>query len=111
MASRPAGKHRSVQLRIDVPLLIVTAILLIFGLLMVYSASWDYSFLLYGSSTRIFSRQLMFMGLGVTGAVVLAFLDYHFWRRLAVPAMGVTIVMLLGVLFVNEMRNGAVRTL
>ena len=111
MASRPAGKHRSVQLRIDVPLLIVTAILLIFGLLMVYSASWDYSFQLYGSSTRIFSRQLMFMGLGVTGAVVLAFLDYHFWRRLAVPAMAVTVVMLLGVLFVNEMRNGAVRTL
>jgi cell division protein FtsW len=111
MASRPAGKHRSVQLRIDVPLLIVTAIMLIFGLLMVYSASWDYSFQLYGSSTRIFSRQLMFMGLGVTGAVVLAFLDYHFWRRLAVPAMAVTIVMLLGVLFVNEIRNGAVRTL
>lgn len=111
MASRPAGKRRSVQLGIDVPLLIVTAILLIFGLLMVYSASWDYSFQLYGSATRIFSRQLMFMGLGIVGAVVLTFLDYRFWKRLAVPAMGVTIFMLLGVLFVNEMRNGAVRTL
>ncbi len=111
MASRPAGKRRSVQLGIDVPLLIVTAILLIFGLLMVYSASWDYSFQLYGSATRIFTRQLMFMGLGIIGAVVLTFLDYHFWRRLAVPAMAVTIFMLLGVLFVNEMRNGAVRTL
>jgi cell division protein FtsW len=111
MVARPSGKRRSVHLGIDVPLLIVTAILLIFGLLMVYSASWDYSFQLYGSATRIFSRQLLFMGLGITAAVVLTFLDYHFWRRLAVPAMGVTIVMLLGVLFVNEMRNGAVRTL
>jgi cell division protein FtsW len=111
MVSRPAGKRRSVQLGIDVPLLITTAILLIFGLLMVYSASWDYSFQLYGSATRIFSRQLLFMGLGIIVAVVLTFLDYHFWRRLAVPAMGVTIFMLLGVLFVNEIRNGAVRTL
>jgi cell division protein FtsW len=111
MVARPSGKRRSVHLGIDVPLLIVTAILLIFGLLMVYSASWDYSFQLYGSATRIFSRQLLFMGLGITAAVVLTFLDYHFWRRLAVPAMGVTIVMLLGVLFVNEIRNGAVRTL
>lgn len=74
MASRPGGKHRSVRLGIDVPLLIVTAILMIFGLLMVYSASWDYSFQLYGSATRIFTRQLMFMGLGIIGAVVLTFL-------------------------------------
>jgi cell division protein FtsW len=111
MVTRPAGKRRSVHLSIDVPLLIVTSILLIFGLLMVYSASWDYSFQLYGSATRIFTRQLLFMGLGIIAAVALTFLDYHFWRRLAVPAMAVTIFMLLGVLFVNEVRNGAVRTL
>jgi cell division protein FtsW len=111
MVTRPSGKRRSVRLGIDVPLLIVTSILLIFGLLMVYSASWDYSFQLYGSATRIFSRQLLFMGVGIVAAVVLTFLDYHFWRRLAVPAMAVTVVMLLGVLFVNEVRNGAVRTL
>jgi cell division protein FtsW len=111
MVARPGGRRRSVHLRIDVPLLIVTSILMIFGLLMVYSASWDYSFQLYGSATRIFSRQLMFMGLGLIAVIFLTFLDYHFWRRLAVPAMGVTIFMLLGVLFVNEVRNGAVRTL
>ena len=111
MAKRPGGRRRSVELGIDVPILIVTAVLLVFGLLMVYSASWDYSFLLYGSATRIFSRQLIFMLIGIVGAVVLAFLDYHYYRRLAVPAMFLSIVLLCGVLFVNEVRNGAVRTL
>ncbi len=88
MASRPAGKRRSVQLGIDVPLLIVTAILLIFGLLMVYSASWDYSFQLYGSATRIFSRQLMFMGLGIIGAVVLNLPGLPFLETPGSPSHG-----------------------
>ena len=111
MASRPGGKRRAVQLGIDTPILLVTAVLMVFGLLMVYSASWDYSFLLYGSATRIFSRQLLFMLAGVLVAVVVAFVDYHIYRRLAVPALLGTIGMLVFVLVVNEVRNGAVRTL
>jgi cell division protein FtsW len=111
MAAKPVAKHRSVQLGIDVPLLLVAAIMLIFGLLMVYSASWDYSFLLYGSATRIFGRQLIYMGLGISIAVALTFIDYHIWRKLAVPALIVTVIALVGVLIVNEVRNGAVRTL
>ena len=111
MASPPAGRRRSIGLGIDVPILIAAAVLLIFGLLMVYSASWDYSFQLYGSATRIISRQLMFMAAGVVGAVILAFVDYHYYRRLIVPAMIGTIGLLVVVLLVNEVRNGAVRTL
>ena len=36
-------KRASVNLGIDVPLLLVVITLLSFGLLMVYSASWDFS--------------------------------------------------------------------
>jgi len=100
-----------VTLGIDVPLLLVIATLLIFGILMVYSASWDYSFLLFNSANYIFSRQVLWLILGIGAAVVLTFMDYHWWRRLAVPAMAVAVISLVAVLFISDVRHGAVRTL
>lgn len=112
----PAGIQASAQRRplylgIDVPLMLVTITLAIFGLLMVYSASWDYSVRLGFAPTYFFSRQVIWMILGVGVAIFLTFLNYHFWQKLAVPAMGLTMAALVFVLFVNEVRNGAVRTL
>lgn len=109
----PGGtpSRRPVQLRIDVPMLLVSATLVIFGILMVYSASWDYSLAIYDSPSYIFSRQLMWLGLGLGVAVLLTFLDYHYWRKLAVPAILLTILLLIAVLFVSDIRHGAVRTL
>jgi cell division protein FtsW len=105
------ARRRTVTLGIDVPLLLVIATLLIFGILMVYSASWDYSFLLFNSANYIFSRQVLWLILGIAAAVVLTFMDYHWWRRLAVPAMAVAVLSLVAVLFISEVRHGAVRTL
>ncbi len=102
---------RPLHLVMDVPLLLVVFTLLVFGLVMVYSASWDFSYAVYGSSSQIFTRQLMFLGLGIVATLVATFLDYHYWRRLAVPAMLATIFGLLAVLVVSEARHGAVRTL
>ena len=110
-AARTAAQARSKQLKIDVIMLLTVITLLIFGILMLYSASYDYSFNLYDDPTRIFSRQLLWLALGSTLALTLAFFDYHRWRALAVPAMGTTVLLLLAVLLVNETRNGAVRTL
>src|SRR5574341_1430560 len=83
------ARRRTVTLGIDVPILLVIATLLIFGILMVYSASWYYSFLLFNAAIYIFTRQVLWLILGVGAAVVLTFMDYHWWRRLAVPAMAV----------------------
>jgi cell division protein FtsW len=109
----PGGtpRRRPVQLRIDVPMLLVSATLVIFGILMVYSASWDYSLAIYDSPSYIFSRQLLWLGLGLGVAVLLTFLDYHLWLKLAVPAILLTILLLIAVLFVSDIRHGAVRTL
>jgi cell division protein FtsW len=108
---QPTKKRRSVQLRIDVPLLLVTAMLVVFGILMVYSASWDYSFIIYDSATYILLRQMLWLFLGIGIAIAFTFVDYHIWRKLAVPVMGLTIVALIAVLFISEVRHGAVRTL
>lgn len=110
-ALKAPSRQRSIHLKIDVPLLLVTFTLIIFGLLMVYSASWDYSYLLYGSATQIFTRQLIWLGLALIVAVILTFLDYHIWERLVVPAMAITIIALVAVLLIGDERNNAVRTL
>lgn len=114
---RPKGRTGNgggggrVRIGIDVPLLLVVITLLVFGLLMVYSASWDFSLLVYDSPTHIFSRQLQWLGIGLIALITLAWIDYHRWRRLAVPLMVATILALVGVLIVNEVRFGAARTL
>ncbi len=106
---KPQG--RSLRLKIDVPLLLVAITLAIFGLLMVYSASWDYAIRLGEPAHYFISRQILWLILGVTAATFLTFLDYHIWRLLAVPFMAITIGMLIVVLFIGEVRNNAIRTL
>jgi cell division protein FtsW len=110
--TRPAAENRrSVRLHVDVPLVLVITTLLIFGLLMVYSASWDFSNEYFGSPYAVFLRQLRLMGFGILVVLFLTWMDYHYWRKLAVPVMAASIVGLIGVLVINDTRNGAVRAL
>jgi len=97
---------------IDMPLLVAVVALIVFGLVMLYSASWDFSRAAYnGDASYMFNRQLMWLGLGVVGAFILALFDYHRWHRLIVPAMAVTMVMLVVVLAMSEIRFNARRNL
>ena len=96
---------------VDIPLLLTVVALLVFGLIMLYSASFDFSFGEYGSATYMFNRQLTWLGLGVVLALILSLFDYHHWRRMVLVAMLATIGLLVTVLIVNESRLGASRTL
>jgi cell division protein FtsW len=96
---------------IDLPLLVVTVVLIIFGLIMMFSASWDYSLTQYGAPMYMFQRQVMWLGIGLAIAGVLALVDYHRLRKYIVPAMVITVALLLAVLFMNEIRLGAKRSL
>jgi len=97
---------------IDMPLLVAVVSLMVFGLVMLYSASWDFSRAAYnGDASYMFNRQLMWLGLGIVGAFILALFDYHRWHRLIVPAMAFTMVMLIIVLAMSEIRFNARRNL
>ncbi len=96
------GQLRSLQLPIDVPLLLIVILLLIFGLLMVYSASWDFSILMGRKPTYIFSRQVIWVLLGCIAATVATFIDYHFYQKILVPLGLGTLALLLAVLIVNS---------
>ncbi len=93
----------------DLPLLVTVVALVIFGLVMLFSASWDFSLQIFDSPMYMFNRQLTWLGVGAVVALGLAFFDYHHWRQMIVPAMIFTIVLLIGVLLMNEIRLGAKR--
>ncbi len=96
---------------VDIPLVLTVIALMVFGLIMLYSASFDFSYKEYGSSTYMFMRQVRWMVLGVVVVFMLSLFDYHNWRKVVVFAMLGTIGLLITVLFINEMRLGASRTL
>jgi cell division protein FtsW len=85
--------------------------LCLFGLLMLYSASADFSLWNYGSQTFMFNKQLIFMASGILIAFIVSRLDYHIWLRFALPVMGLTIAFLILILFIKDVRNGAIRTI
>jgi cell division protein FtsW len=94
----------------DLVLVAVVIALGIFGLLMLYSAGTDFSLQTYGSAIFIFNKQLLWIAIGTLTAFILSRIDYHLWRKIAVPLMAVTIILLVAVLVNNEVRNNAVRT-
>ena len=102
---------RNLARGVDVPLVLTVVGLLVFGLIMLYSASFDFSFNEYGSSSYMFVRQVKWLGLGILVAFLVSLFDYHHWRRLVVFAMLATIGLLVTVLVINEIRLGASRTL
>lgn len=105
-----AGPARSARTSTgDLVLVSAVIALCIFGILMLYSASTDFSLLTYGSPTYIFNKQLLWIVVGAGVAFLFSRIDYHLWRRLAVPLMGVTIVLLVAVLFTGDQRLGAIR--
>ncbi|MBU0510363.1 MAG: FtsW/RodA/SpoVE family cell cycle protein, partial [Chloroflexi bacterium] len=105
---KASSAPRSIRLNIDVPLLLVTITLVVLGILMLYSASWDISFLSTEthSPTYMLTRQLMWLGLGLVGMAALAWLNYHSWQHLATWSMLAAIAALIIVLlFGDETRS------
>ncbi len=106
-----AQKSEARKRTVDLPLLAVLIALVIFGLVMMFSASWDYSLLEYGSATYMFEHQLLWLAIGILAAYLLSRFDYHHWRKLVLPAMALTIGLLVAVLLANEVLLGARRYL
>lgn len=110
-ASGALGAMRKISGSLDLPLLLIMAALLTFGLIMVFSASPDFSLQHHGKPWQIFLRQIAWVALGVVTAYVLSRIDYHHWRSLILPGMVVTLVLLTAVLFIGEEHLNAIRGL
>ncbi len=110
---RSGVKNKAAYGHVDLPLILVLIVLGAFGLMMVFSASWDFSQAVYDSPTYIFFKQILFMAGGIAVAYVLSRVDYHIFKesKVLLAIMGVTVALLIIVLFIREVRLGAVRTL
>jgi cell division protein FtsW len=94
-------------------LLFATIALLLFGLVMAYSASTAQGYFSFGSSWYFLKKQLLFAGAGVVVMIVLSRVDYRLWRRFAFP-LAVAVAALLVVVAlpgVGATINGARRWL
>jgi cell division protein FtsW len=85
----------------DVSLLILVAVMVTFGLVMVYSASWDVSYRLFGNPNALTLRQLGNLAFGLVALAVAAFFPLAWFRRLATPLILGTILLLFLLLLVS----------
>lgn len=104
-SKRMSLKKRRWQDNFDLPLAIIVITLFAFGLLMVYSASWQYATSQGNSEYTIVLRQLGIGLLGLIAAGAITFIDYHKFRPWVVPGMLVIIVLCISVLFFGEGRG------
>jgi len=94
----------------DYILLIAVVGLLLIGLMMVYSATFDRSYQEQGSSFSLALRHYEWTGIGVILLVVFMLTPYDVWQRLAVPIIVIAVVLLILVLLVGYEGLGAKRS-
>lgn len=98
--------HRSVLLGrftfgFDVSLIVLTVMLLSFGLVMVYSASWDVSWRLHQDPNALFRSQVFHLAVGIGAAGMASLFPIAWLRKLALPIILLAMGALLVVLLVN----------
>lgn len=87
--------------RTDPWLLMIVAAMILLGLVMVYSASWDVSWRLYGDPNELFRRQLVNLAYGMVVLVAAVSFPIRWLRKLALPIIGICVLALLVVLIIN----------
>ena len=85
--------------------------LLVVGMLMAYSTTFDYGLRLYEDATYFIQRQLVAMAIGITAILFFMQFDYQILRRGSIFMMIGTLAMLLFVLLFGEAIFGARRGL
>jgi len=97
---------------LDMPFLIITVLLVIIGVIMMFSASYasaHASKASYYSSTYYFSRQAVFAVVGIVVMLVVSRVNYELWRSLSFPILAVTTVLMVLTPLVGLVGGGATR--
>lgn len=93
----------------DLTIIVSTLLLLVIGVIMVYSASAVRAFHDFGDSMYYLKRQSIFAVLGVICMVFAMKTDYWLWKKLAKPLLIISFVLLIIVLIpgIGVVRGGA----
>ena len=91
-------KWFSIGMGIDLPFCIIILILLTIGTIMMFSASYAFSYYTQGDSYYYLIRQLIFIVIGLAGMLIMSFFNYNKFHRIAPVILGVAYISLLLVL-------------
>ncbi|MFC2947303.1 putative lipid II flippase FtsW [Virgibacillus sediminis] len=89
---------RRMMRNVDTGLLMLILLMVAFGLMMVYSASFVFAALEYGNASHFFSRQMIWAVLGLLLFTVVSFIPYQMYGRYIAFFVGLTIFLLVLVL-------------
>ncbi|WP_242962217.1 MULTISPECIES: putative peptidoglycan glycosyltransferase FtsW [unclassified Faecalibacterium] len=95
---------------LDLPFLVLVLTLVGFGLVMLFSASYAVALYRRGDAYAYIRPQLLYAALGLIAMWLASRVDYHIYHKLAWPVLGVSLVLLVLVLFMPEY-NGCKRWL
>ena len=113
-AALPRGGRHKAPLRplpaMDLPFLVLVLTLVGFGLVMLGSASGAVALYRRGDAFAYLRPQLLYAAMGIAGLWLASRVDYHIFHKLAWPLLGISLVLLVVVLFMPEY-NGCKRWL
>ena len=101
------GRKRNV----DVTMAAALGLLLLLGLVILYSTSAYNGEIKFGDAFYYLKKQLFATAVGMAGFYAAFRIDYHVWRRLAVPGYLAAILLSAAVLLIGEEYNGSKRWL
>ena len=108
----PRAKQKKARHFYDYSLLFCIIFLTAFGLVMIYSASSYSAQLEYdGDAAYFMMRQAKIAAVGFVMMLVISKMDYHFFARFALPAYGMSYVLMIAVSLVGIEANGKKRWL
>lgn len=92
--------------KLDIPFLSLVLILLSIGLIMLFSASYAFSYTNFGNSYRFITRQAGFAVFGVGAMLFVSKINYHIYKKLAWPLYICVIAVLAVLLILPPMLEG-----
>lgn len=98
-----------VKSEFDRPLLVIIILLLCFGSVMVFSASYAYAYYRYDDSAYFIRRQLVYVAIGIGAMLVVSLFSYKFYQRLTPAIFAVSLLLLVAVLLIGESEGDAKR--
>ena len=97
--------------RLDLGLLVTVMLLVIIGLMLLYSTSAYNGRVKFDDSFYYVKKQLFATSLGLALMYAMANIDYHIWQRFALPAYLIAILLSIAVLLFGDEYNGSKRWL
>jgi cell division protein FtsW len=107
--SRTSAAIRSAGARRAVFILVIVAMLLTIGLGAMLSASSVASIKANGDQFELFTKQVMWVALGLVALVFTSFIPYRIWQRFALPMFVATVIGLIVTVVIGSTRGGATR--